>query len=147
MIKTITSLILCLLSTGSVSALEVGETAPDFTLPGSDGQNHQFVRLSRASGCARVVSKSLPQAAERSNVNHSVRVTRRFLSTTRVLFMASVDDIETNTAFAKKNNASFPVLSDAEKNVALAYEVMSPLGFSKRWTYYIGTDGEILKNR
>ena len=59
--------------------------------------------------------------------------------------MASVDDIETNTAFAKKNNASFPVLSDAGKNVALAYEVMSPLGFSKRWTYYIGTDGEILK--
>ena len=43
MIKTITSLILCLLSTGSVSALEVGETAPDFTLPGSDGQHHQLL--------------------------------------------------------------------------------------------------------
>lgn len=59
--------------------------------------------------------------------------------------MASVDDIETNTAFAKKNAASFPVLSDTNKEVAKAFGVKSPLGFSKRWTFYIGADGKILK--
>ena len=59
--------------------------------------------------------------------------------------MASVDDIETNTAFAKKNNASFPVLSDTDKKVAKAYGVKSPLGFSKRWTFYIDPQGKVLK--
>lgn len=59
--------------------------------------------------------------------------------------MASVDDIETNTEFAKKNNATFPVLSDSTKAVAEAYGVKSMIGFSKRWTFYIGPEGEILK--
>ena len=59
--------------------------------------------------------------------------------------MASVDDIATNTEFAKKNDATFPVLSDEDKSVAEAYGVKSMLGFSKRWTFYIGTDGKILK--
>ena len=61
------------------------------------------------------------------------------------LFMASADDIETNTEFAKKNEASFPVLSDKSKKVAEAYGVKSLIGLPKRWTFYIGTDGEILK--
>ena len=59
--------------------------------------------------------------------------------------MASVDDIETNTEFAKKNDATFPVLSDSTKEVAEAYGVKSMIGFSKRWTFYIGPDGKILK--
>lgn len=59
--------------------------------------------------------------------------------------MASVDDVETNTAFAKKNNAGFAVLSDPEKTTAKSFGVMSKLGFSKRWTYYIGPEGELLK--
>ena len=59
--------------------------------------------------------------------------------------MASVDDIETNTAFAEKNNAGFAVLSDPSKTTANAFGVMSELGFSKRWTYYISGTGEVLK--
>lgn len=59
--------------------------------------------------------------------------------------MASNDDIETNTKFAEKNNATFPVLSDENKSVAEAYGVKSMIGYPKRWTFYIGTDGTILK--
>ena len=59
--------------------------------------------------------------------------------------MASVDDIDSNTAFAKKNNAGFAILSDPKKSAAKAFGVMSALGFSKRWTYYIGETGEVLK--
>lgn len=61
------------------------------------------------------------------------------------LFMASVDDVETNTRFAKQNDAPFVVLSDAKKQAAKAYGVMSRLGFSERWTFYIGAQGKILK--
>lgn len=57
--------------------------------------------------------------------------------------MASVDDVETNTAFARANEADFPVLSDADQAVARAYGVLSDGGYARRWTFYIDADGRI----
>lgn len=59
--------------------------------------------------------------------------------------MVSVDDIETNTRFAKENEADFPILSNPDKDVATAYGVLSPAGFARRWMFFIGADGKILK--
>ena len=58
-------------------------------------------------------------------------------------FMASVDDAETNRAFAEKNDADFPVLSDPDKTTAKAYGVLSMLGFASRVTFYIDGEGRI----
>jgi peroxiredoxin Q/BCP len=60
-------------------------------------------------------------------------------------FAASVDDIETDTKFAKSLDADFPILSDADKKVAEAYGVLRDDGsVANRWTFYIGADGKIL---
>ena len=59
-------------------------------------------------------------------------------------FMASVDTLEDNTAFAKKESADFPLLADPTKKTAEAYGVLSERGFANRWTFYIGKDGRIL---
>ena len=59
--------------------------------------------------------------------------------------MVSLDDIETNTRFAKEHEADFPILSNPEKDVAAAYGVLNPAGTAaRRWTFYIGTDGKIM---
>lgn len=57
--------------------------------------------------------------------------------------MASVDDVDTNTEFARKNKANFPILSDPSKNTARAYGVLAKQGYSSRWTYYIDPEGVI----
>lgn len=59
--------------------------------------------------------------------------------------MASTDSIEDNTAFARKNEATFPILSDAEKSMTRAYGVLSDGGYARRWTFYIDIDGIIRK--
>ncbi|MBT5387763.1 MAG: redoxin domain-containing protein, partial [Porticoccaceae bacterium] len=59
-------------------------------------------------------------------------------------FMASVDPLETNQAFAEENEADFPLLSDPNKAVAEAYDVLAFYGVPKRHTFYIGKDGKIL---
>lgn len=59
--------------------------------------------------------------------------------------MASTDSIEDNTAFAEKNNASFPILSDPDKSTAEAYDVLMAIGFPKRWTFYINPEGVVAK--
>ena len=60
-------------------------------------------------------------------------------------FMASVDSIEDNTAFAKEHNAGFPILSDPGKETSQAFGVMHPMGFTNRWTYYIDKEGVLVK--
>ena len=63
--------------------------------------------------------------------------------------MVSVDTPEDNKAFAEKEQADFPLLSDPDKKVANAYGVIPPdrpadRQFASRWTFYIGTDGKIV---
>ena len=67
-------------------------------------------------------------------------------------FMVSVDTPEDNKAFAEKEHADFPILSDPTKQVAETYGVLSPPNpdrpdaprLARRWTFYIGPDGKIL---
>lgn len=58
--------------------------------------------------------------------------------------MISVDTPEENKAFAEKESADFPLLSDPSKKVAEAYGVLGPTGMARRWSFYIGPDGKIL---
>jgi thioredoxin-dependent peroxiredoxin len=125
-------------------AVEVGDMAPDFTLAGSDGKTyhladflgHQAVVLAwypkaYTSGCT-TECKSLAEHGD---------LIKRFDVT---YFMASVDALDKNVAFAKDEKADFPLLSDPDKSVAKAYGVLHMLGFANRQTFYIGKDGKIL---
>ena len=58
--------------------------------------------------------------------------------------MISVDKPEENKAFAEKEGADFPLLSDPSKEVATKYGVLGLIGLPRRWTFYIGPDGKIL---
>lgn len=60
-------------------------------------------------------------------------------------FMASVDTLEDNTAFAAEHAAGFPILADPTKEMSTAYGVLGARGFNNRWTYYIDVDGTVLK--
>ena len=59
--------------------------------------------------------------------------------------MASTDSAEDNRAFAEKNQATFPILSDPGKEMARAYGVLSEAGYANRWTFYIDAQGVIRK--
>ena len=58
--------------------------------------------------------------------------------------MISVDNPEDNKKFAEMHEADYPILSDVSKEIATKYGVLSPAGFARRWTFYIGPDGKIL---
>ena len=60
-------------------------------------------------------------------------------------FMASVDTLEDNTAFAAEHEANFPILADPSKEMVDAYGALMGVGFANRWTYYISADGTVLK--
>lgn len=136
--------------------LEVGDMAPDFTLQGTDGQTHQLSAYrgqtvvvawfpkAFTTGCT-IECKSLAENGDRI---------QQFVVT---YFMASVDSIEENTAFAnatsvdlgerggivEKEEADFPMLADPTMATARAYGVLNDRSVADRWTFYIGPDGRI----
>ena len=129
----------------SANALEVGDLAPDFELPGSDGETY---RLADYRGEQAVVLAWFPSAytsgctIECKSLAENGHLIREYNVT---YFMASVDPLSKNKGFAAETGADFPLLSDEDKSVAKAYGVLHPLGFARRHTVYIGKDGRVLK--
>lgn len=125
--------------------LKVGDTAPAFSLSGSDGKTHTLADYKGRF----VVLAWYPKAftggctAECKAFTSSGETIKQF---NVAYFMASVDDAETNKKFAEQEQANFPMLSDPSKKVADAYGVLKVpgMGFAQRWTFYVGPDGKIL---
>ena len=132
-------------SGASTQPLQVGDKAPSFDLPGTDGRSHALPLPNNAdtpwtvlawfpkaytSGCT-IECRSLAQNGHLIK-NFNVRY-----------FMLSVDPIETNKAFAADESADFPLLSDATTEIAEKYGVLSPRGYAKRQTFYVDPQGTI----
>ena len=133
------------LSGASTQPLQVGDKAPSFDLPGTDGRSHArplpinadtpwtvlaWFPKAYTSGCT-IECRSLAQNGhliKKFNVRY---------------FMLSVDAIETNKAFAAEESADFPLLSDATTEIAEKYGVLSPRGYAKRQTFYVDPQGTI----
>jgi len=135
--------------------LKVGDMAPDFTLPGTDGKTH---KLSEYRGKQAVVVAWFPKAFTqgctiecKSLAENGDRIKKYDVT----YFMASVDPLEDNMKFAKatsvtlgdkvveKKEADFPMLSDPSKQVATAYGVLNARGTANRWTFYIDKTGRV----
>lgn len=135
---------LALLFSGASFALEVGEKAPDFSLQASDGKTYS---LQQFKGKQAIVIAWYPRAftsgctIECKSLAENSTLLKQFDVT---YFMASVDPLEKNIAFAESTKADFPLLSDPSKEVAKAYDVLTLNLFSKRHTIYISKEGKIL---
>lgn len=127
------------------AALAVGDVAPEFELPASDGQTY---RLSALLAAGRfVVLAWFPRAftpvctIECKSLGSAGEALEKF---DVVLLAASVDPVERNQKFANLLGLSFPLLSDPQRVAARAYGVVADdRAWAKRWTFYIGRDGKI----
>lgn len=125
-------------------ALEVGDTAPDFSLKGTDGKIH---RLSDYRNKEAIVLAWFPMAYTRgctieckSLAEHGHLLKKFAVS----YFMVSVDPLSENIGFANQQKADFPLLSDPTKQTARDYEVLKESGVAARHTFYISKEGKIL---
>lgn len=131
--------------TATAKEWKVGDAAPDFSLPGSDGKVY---KLSDYHGKQAVVLAWFPKAFTpgcttecKVMAQHGAKL-KEFDA---AYFTASVDRPEKNKDFAKSVGADYPILSDPGGQVARAYGVTGAIQkWASRWTFYIGADGKIL---
>jgi peroxiredoxin Q/BCP len=125
--------------------LEVGSTAPAFSLQGSDGKTYTLAQFAGKEG---VVLAWFPKAFtggctdELKSLTDSASAIGAYAAQ---VFMVSFDSPEKNAEFAKSLGSELVLLSDEKGDAASAYGVSNLGGmYAKRWTFYIDANGKIV---
>jgi len=132
-------------------AIAIGSRAPDFTLKSKNDDGLADVTLSSNYGKSATVLLFFPLAftsvceAELCGIRDSLA---DYEGLNAKVYGISVDSPFSQEAFAKANSLTFPLLSDFNKEVSTAYDVLFEdlIGFkgvSKRAAFVISKDGEV----
>jgi peroxiredoxin Q/BCP len=124
----------------------VGEQAPDFTLPGTDGteSGRRDYTLSAYKGTPVVLvfypGDNTPVCTRQLNAYTSD--IDEFAQVGAQMLALSPQSVESHDGFADKQGGfAFPLLADLDKSVGEAYGILGPLGFYRRSVFIVGRDG------
>ena len=136
-------------------ALAIGTQAPAFSLKSKTADGLKDVALADTLGKKQTVLLFFPLAftsvctAEMCSVSQGLDA---YKALDAAVYAISVDSPFAQEAWAKENKITFPILSDFNKEVSKAYDVLfaellpgvlSLKGVSKRAAFVIGKDGVI----
>jgi peroxiredoxin Q/BCP len=121
-------------------SLTVGDRAPDFTLPGTNGSTHS---LSDFAGKPLVLvfypGDDSPVCTRQLNsYNEGIE---QFAELNAQVVAISAQDVGSHDAFSDKHGFRFPLLADVDKEVASRYGTLGPIGFPRRSVFIIDADG------
>jgi thioredoxin-dependent peroxiredoxin len=130
---------------GASAALHVGDRAPDFTLPDTDGKP---VTLSKLLEQGPVVVFFFPKAftpgCTRQTSNFRDKYDEIKKKGAQVVAI-SVDDVETLRKFKADRQAQYTFLSDSQKKVVPLYSGTMPVvGLANRANFVIDKDGKVV---
>ena len=126
----------------------VGDAAPDFRL---QDQNNQWHELADYSG-QWVVLYFYPKADTPGCTTEACEFRDNIFAYEDIgaaVIGVSLDDVESQAAFAEKYSLPFPLLSDAQQEVAGRYGVLTEMFGSviaSRQTFLIDPDGNVAKH-
>ncbi len=146
-IRSLISTLLLIFSSGNAQAesLKPGDPAPGFSLLDQNSNQHRledyrgqwlilyFYPKDDTPGCT----------TEACEFRDDYYVLKQMGVT---VLGVSLDEVESHQEFAEKYHLPFPLLSDADARVAMAYGSLTkfgPIKFAKRHTYIIDTEGRI----
>ncbi len=125
---------------------QVGDPAPDFTLPSTVGD----VSLSARLGERAVLLVFYP-GDDTPVCTRQLCDYRDHLSVCAELgvevLAINPQSLESHERFAKKHQLPFPLLSDGERTVCRAYGAAGLFGVAKRALFLIGRDGRVVWRR
>lgn len=130
---------------GTTENLREGDIAPDFTLQDVNGNNYT---LSEFRGKVPVVVYFYPKANTSGCTKQAcgIRDNIEIFETNNIKVLGiSVDSKEALKEFIDDYNLNFPLLSDEDKKVSEAYDVLNNIGLANRTTFIVDKEGKINK--
>ena len=128
---------------GNAENLSVGNSAPDFTLQDSDGNNYSLSSYKEKNS---IIIYFYPKAGTPGCTKQACGIRdsfSKFKENDIVVLGISVDSKESIKEFIKDNNLNFPLLSDENKEVSKAYGVLNNIGVDSRITFIVDKQGNI----
>ena len=131
--------------------LEIGTTAPDFTLPDQLGENHSLSDYRGKKVILYFYPKDNTPGCSKQACGYSANVPQ-FTEKGAVILGISKDSVASHKKFSDKYELAFPILSDPERQVIEAYDVWNEKKlYGKvsmgvvRTTYLIDENGVIIQ--
>lgn len=126
----------------SATSVEVGDIAPDFTLPGTSNKNYS---LSQFRGQTVVLvfypgDETLVCTKQLCSYNNELQ---QFAKVNAQILAISAQDIASHESFSAKQGFKFPLLADTQKTVANLYSVIGLLGLPRRSVFVVDANGVI----
>ena len=121
--------------------LNVGDKAPDFSLPTDDGQ---MVSLQDYRGSKSIVLFFYPKAGTPGCTKEACafRDTKSLFENADIEIIGiSTDSREDLKNFRTEFNLNFTLVSDHDKKISKKYGALSAIGFAKRTTFIINKEG------
>ena len=129
-------------------AAEVGRTAPDFTLDGSDGSDAGRRAYSLAEHRGQVVvlvfypGDGTPVCTRQ--LNAYTEDIGSFEEAGAQVLAISPQSVQSHDDFScKQGGFGFPLLADTDKAVGETYGILGPLGFYRRSVFVIDAEGTV----
>ncbi|MEY2569481.1 MAG: hypothetical protein QOE35_4010 [Actinomycetota bacterium] len=125
-----------------MSAVRVGDPAPDFTLSGT---GHRDYTLSEYAGLPVVLvfypGDNTPVCTQQ--LSAYTNDISRFDGLGAQVFAISPQDVASHEGFAAEFHFAFPLLADTDLEVGHRYGVVGPLGFYRRSVFVVDAGGTI----
>lgn len=121
----------------------VGDQAPDFELPGTEGRNYSLSEY-RGQPVVLVFYPGDNTPVCTRQLNEYTSDIDKFAEVGAQVLAISPQSVESHEGFAcKQGGFGFPLLADEDKAVGIAYGIIGPVGFYRRSVFVIDGEGVI----
>jgi peroxiredoxin len=123
-------------------ALGVGDIAPDFTLPGTGGQDYSLSSY-RGKPVVLVFYPGDNTPVCTTQLKSYTADFGDFEGVDAQILALSPQDVASHEGFSTKHGFKFPLLADTDKKVGGTYGVLGPVGFYRRSVFVVDGGGVI----
>ncbi len=122
--------------------LEVGDVAPDFTLPGTSNQNYSLSQFRGQTVVLVFYPGDATMVCTKQLCSYNQEL-QQFKKVNAQILAISAQDMASHEDFSTAQGFGFPLLSDTDKTVANLYSVVGLLGLPRRSVFVIDANGVI----
>ena len=121
----------------------VGDEAPDFELPGTEGRNYSLAEY-RGKPVVLVFYPGDSTPVCTRQLNEYTTDIDKFVEVGAQVLAISPQSVASHERFADEQGGfGFPLLADEDKAVGAAYGIIGPVGFYRRSVFVIDGEGVI----
>ena len=124
------------------SGITVGDTAPDFTLPGTGERSYSLSEY-RGQPVVLVFYPGDNTPVCTKQLNSYTADIGDFEGVNAQVLAISPQSVDSHEGFAAKHGFKFPLLADTDKRVAGLYGTLGPLGFPRRSVFVVDAGGVV----